>query len=176
MEYIIEKGSACIEAFRDVTQRVSRYFGNPDLSRRAKEMSFEEDMRVLIEDMERRAIHKAPKARMVPALNKKSAKKPQEPTSAIIDVQVAGAEIWQGGKFKEFLRSTTFDPKIGYPIPSPEDDEHDDLLDSNTVFDSTVTNPLECNNYVDLHGDEDEDSTFTALGGGSEYATGVVLI
>ena len=55
VEYIIEKGSACIEAFRDVTQRVSRYFGNPDISRRAKEISFAEDMRVLVEDMERRA-------------------------------------------------------------------------------------------------------------------------
>lgn len=158
-----------------MTQRVSRYFGNPDISRRAKEISFAEDMRVLVEDMERRGIHKAPKKRMVPALNKKSAKKSREPESSIIDVQVAGAEIWQSGKFSEFLKSTTFDPKIGYPIPSSED-EHDDLLDSDSVFDSTVNNPLECDNFVDLHGDDNEDSTFTALGGGSEYSTGVIII
>ena len=50
--YIIEKGSACVEAFCDVTECVSKFFRNPDRSRRSKEVSFQEDLCVLVEDME----------------------------------------------------------------------------------------------------------------------------
>jgi hypothetical protein len=67
---------------------------------------------------------------MVPAIKKQSSKK--QAISAIIDVQVVGAEIWQNGKFSEFLKNTTFDPATGYPIP--EKDDHNGHLDTRTVF------------------------------------------
>ncbi|KAF6765346.1 hypothetical protein DFP72DRAFT_1057937 [Ephemerocybe angulata] len=57
-DYIIKKGSACVETFRQVSYLVSRYFGNPDRRRKSKELSFKEDLRVLVEDMERHQLHK----------------------------------------------------------------------------------------------------------------------
>ncbi len=40
----------------------------------------------------------------------------QPPVSAIVDVQVVGAGIWQQGKFRDFIQSTTYDPALGYPL------------------------------------------------------------
>ena len=173
VQYIIEKGSACVEAFRDVTHRVSQFFGDSDIPRRSKEISFLEDMRVLVEDLHRHGIHnKPPKKRMVPALKKKNAKK--DSGSAIFGIEVVGAEIWQNGKFTEFVKNTTYDPAIGYPIP--EKDEHDGRLDTDTVFDSTENNPLEHESFDDLHGDENDETGLNSLGGGSEYSTGKIIL
>ena len=171
----MEKGSACVEAFREVTNRVSKFFGNSDIPRRSKEISFLEDMRVLVEDMERHGIHRSPpEKRMVPADKKQSGKK--EVVSAIVDVQVLGAEIWQNGKFTEFLKNTTYEPATGYPIP--EKDDHDNRLDtaSGTVFDRTGDNPLEYESFDDLHGDDDDDTGLNSLGGGSEFSTGEIIL
>ena len=84
---------------------------------------------------------------------------------------VAGAEIWLNGKFTNFMKSTTFDPAVGYPITT---DDHDTRLDSGTVFDN-VSNPLEHDSYVDVHVDEDDESV-ESLGGGGEYSTGEIII
>jgi hypothetical protein len=130
-------------------------------------------MRVLVEDMERRGIHRSPpKKRMVPAAKKQSGKK--EAVSAIIDVQVVGAEIWQNGKFSEFLKNTTYEPATGYPIP--EKDVHDSHLDTGTVFDRAGDNPLEYESFDDLHGDDDDDTGLNSLGGGSEFSTGEIIL
>lgn len=173
VKYIIEKGSACVEAFREVTNRVSKFFGNSETPRRSKEISFLEDMRVLVEDMERRGIHRSPpKKRMVPAAKKQSGKK--EAVSAVVDVQVVGAEIWENGKFSEFLKNTTYDPATGYAIP--EGDNHDSRLDTGSVFDRTDDNPLEYESFNDLHGDDDDDTGLNALGGGSEFSTGEIIL
>ena len=124
--------------------------------------------------MERRSIHQNnPKTRPVSAPRKVSKKNKTEPeVSAIVDVQVAGAEIWVNGKFADFMRNTTFDPAIGYPITT--DDHHDTRLNSGTVFDNVV-NPLEHDNYEDVHGDE-EDGVAGTLGGGGEYSTGEIIL
>ena len=162
-----------MEAFREVTNRVSKYFGNSETPRRSKEISFLEDMRVLVEDMERRGIHQSPpKKRIIPAVQKQSGRK--EAVSAVVDVQVVGAEIWENGKFSEFLKNTTYDPATGYPIP--EHDDHDSRLDTGTVFDSTEDNPLEYENFNDLHGDDDDEMGLNSLGGGSEFSTGEIIL
>ena len=57
IEYIIEKGSACVEAFQEINERMFEYFGKKEISRCSKEIAFQEDMRVLIEDMERHGLH-----------------------------------------------------------------------------------------------------------------------
>jgi hypothetical protein len=44
MEYIIKKGSACVEAFRDISHIVANFFGDPDSARRHKELKFQEDI------------------------------------------------------------------------------------------------------------------------------------
>ncbi|PPQ87531.1 LOW QUALITY PROTEIN: hypothetical protein CVT26_005743 [Gymnopilus dilepis] len=165
--YIIRKGSACVEAFRDVTERVSKFFGNPDRSRRPKEISFQEDLRILVEHLGKHNLHKGqPKER--PVLAPQTGKN-KAPTSAIIDVQVEGAGNWQSGKFNDFMRNTTFDSALGYPIT-----EEDKRLDTGTVFDDT-NNPLEHDNFVDVHVEEGDEAV-GSLGGGGEYSTGEILL
>jgi len=104
---------------------------------------------------------------------KTSKKTTTTPISAIVDVQ-GGAEIWQQGKFSEFIKATTYDPALGYPIDSPED--HDTCLDTQTVFDNTISNPLHHSTYVDVHGDESGESGIGSLGGGGEFSTGEIAM
>ena len=65
--------------------------------------------------------------------------------STIVDIQVLGAKIWQNGKFTDFLKNTTYEPATGYPIPEKDHDDHD------------------------IHGDDDDDTGLSSLGGGSEF-------
>ena len=124
--------------------------------------------------MERRGVHqKNPKSCPVSAPRKASKRNKTEPEiSAIVDVQVAGAQIWVNGKFADFMRNTTFDSAVGYPITT---DDHDTQLNSGTVFDNVVTNPLEHDSYEDVHADE-EDGIVGSLGGGGEYSTGEIIL
>ncbi|KAJ6500254.1 hypothetical protein DFH09DRAFT_1289841 [Mycena vulgaris] len=125
VEYIIVKGSARVEAFREISHSVANFFGDSDRARRHKEVAFHEDIRALIEEMVRIKAHViAPEGHFVPAPPKASRKKKNagnsapvtaETRSAIVDVIVEGAQEWQS-KFQEFLRNTTWDPKLGYPL------------------------------------------------------------
>ena len=127
--------------------------------------------------MEHHGLHKpSSTSHFVPAPSKKTSKKSSTvPISAIMDVQVAGAEIWQQGKFSEFIKTTTYDPALGYPIDNPED--HDTCLDTETVFDNTILNPLHHSAYVDVHGDKSGGgSGIGSLGGGEEFSTGEISI
>ncbi|KAJ7586010.1 hypothetical protein C8J56DRAFT_1052373 [Mycena floridula] len=154
VKYIIEKGSACVEAFRDISHLVVNFFGDPDRARRSKELAFTEDMRVLVEEMVQKDLHKLSANCEVlvparePAKGRKAPKNPKPPQSAIVDVLIEGA------------KSTSFDPALGYPI--------DVRLNTGTSFDDDE-NPLDCSSYEDIHGD---DSGIGSLGGGGEYATG----
>ena len=174
VDYIIEKGSACVEAFREISHLLANFFGDPDRARRSKEIAFHDDMRILVEQMEHHGGHRLSlSGHFVPAPTKKTSKKTSTaPLSAIVDVDVAGAEVWQHGKFTEFIQATTYDPALGYPIENPED--HDTRLDTGTVFDNTVLNPLEHGAYVDVHGDESGSSVIGSLGGGGEFSTGEI--
>ncbi|KAJ3515060.1 hypothetical protein NLJ89_g1998 [Agrocybe chaxingu] len=167
IEYIIEKGSACIEAMRDITEDVSRYFGNPEVRRKSKEVSFEEDMRVLVENMEQIQLHQArAKSRLVPSMK---GSKSASTKSAIIDVQVAGAEIWQSGKFTDFLKKTTYDKNLGYPVETE---------DAQRVTEATEAekDPLGHESYEDLHGDETNECGLSSLGGGEMFSTGEIIV
>lgn len=168
----------CRGILRDIPSHlIANFFGDPDRARRSKEVAFHEDTRVLVEEMERHSLHKiSSSGHFVPAPTKKTSKKTSTaPISAIVDVQVAGAEIWQQGKFSEFIKTTTYDPALGYPIDNPED--HDTRLDTETVFDNTVSNPLHHSAYVDVHGDKLESGNsgiVGSLGGGGEFSTGEI--
>ncbi|KAJ7491543.1 hypothetical protein B0H11DRAFT_1911797 [Mycena galericulata] len=179
VEYIIRKGSACVEAFRDITHMVANFFGDPDRARRSKEVKFNQDLEALVTEMQRRKFHVVSKdPHFVPAPPKNPPKKtpknprpPEPPRSAIVDVFVKGAEEWNG-KFTEFIRSTTFDPALGGYPPATESSSspRDTTLDTNTVFDSLTHNPLTYDSYIDLHGKEDTGiSGLGALGGGGDF-------
>ncbi|KAJ7056827.1 hypothetical protein C8F01DRAFT_1087095 [Mycena amicta] len=182
VEYMIRKGSACVEAFRDVTHMVSNFFGDPDRARRSKEVKFNQDLEALVTEMQRRKFHKISTTKhFVPAPPKKTPKVPpkkpvkaEAPRSAIIDVFVKGAEEWNG-KFTEFIRSTTYDPALGgYPPATSSGSAsgmHDTTLDTGTVFDDLTENPLTFAGFMDLHTSDDhgEVTGTGALGGGGDF-------
>ncbi len=172
IEYIMKKGSACVEAFRDLSHRMANFFGDRDAHRRSKEVAFQEDMRVLVEDMTKRKSHTRGQKHFAPASTVKKAKKASQAGlhSAVFDVIDAGAEIWQKN-FYEYVKSTTYDPQSGYPITVEDDTSHDPRLNSGTAFDQCSANVLETDNYADLHGDET--GSGGGLGGGDDYATGM---
>lgn len=177
VEYIIRKGSACVEAFRDVTHMVANFFGDPDRARRSKEVKFNQDLEALVSEMQRLKFHKVSTTRhFVAAPPKKPSKAknppPPEPLrSAIVDVFVKGAEEWNG-KFTEFIRSTTYDPALGGypPAASSDTGPRDTTLDTNTAFDNLSQNPLTYDSFMDLHGSEKDGITWSgALGGGGDF-------
>ena len=102
VEYIIAKGSTCVEAFRELSHDVARYFGDSDRSRHHKEVAFFEDMRVLVEDMILKGIHVVKAGRFIPGPSKKEGGT-KIVQSAIFDIMVAGAEVWHNSKFNEYI-------------------------------------------------------------------------
>jgi len=151
---------------------VAQFFGNNDAARRSKEVAFMEDMRVLVEDMEKHNLHHATSSKhFVPALKPVKARKTTTPEkSAIVDVLVEGAEAWEHGKFKDYLNATTYDPATGYPITEKEE-ANSTRLDNMTAFNNTQENPLDFESYDDLHVDDDEEG-LGSLGGGGQFSTG----
>jgi hypothetical protein len=174
IKYIQDKGSACVEALDEIGHLVARYFGDPDRSRRSKEIAFHDDLQTLVGEMLTPAHnpHITSPGRVIyppssTSTGKKAAKSQQ---SAITDVLELGAEVWQA-KFKEFIQSTSYDPALGYPITMSENDGPRNLcLDTGTVFDDLDRNPLDASRHEDLFGDEEDG--IDSLGGGGEYHTG----
>lgn len=163
VEYIIAKGSACVEAFRALSHDVARFFGNSDRSRRHKELTFFEDMRVLVEDMVLKDVHTAKPDRFIPGPSRKEGGTTVV-RSAVFDVMVAGAEVWHNGKFTEYIRATTYDSALGYPVGELAPDEPQHLLHTDTVFDDIIVNPLSFDSLEDLD-DSDINSTYPVLEG-----------
>ncbi|KAE9410021.1 hypothetical protein BT96DRAFT_984345 [Gymnopus androsaceus JB14] len=124
-----------------------------DRAREHKEVKYQEDLRVLVEEMLNKKVHPtSSKPRFVPApikvsKAKKLPKKKSPPKSAIFDIEVAGASIWLNGKLDEYLRTTTFDPSSGYPMEDVKDADAEFTSDS--IFDSTA-NPIGFKSYEDL--------------------------
>ncbi|KAJ7337029.1 hypothetical protein DFH08DRAFT_705992 [Mycena albidolilacea] len=174
VQYIMQKGSACVEAFRDISHMVANFFGDPDRARRSKEMKFHQDIEALVSEMQRRKFHVvSTEGHFVPAPPpKKTTKKTTadaSPRSAVVDVFVKGSEEWNS-KFEEFIRSTTYDKELGYPLSTTAADTGSDVLRSGTAFDNTK-NPLTFESYADLHGNDGEGGNMgvSALGGGDEF-------
>ena len=140
-----------MEAFRAVSHAVAQYFGDSDRSRHHKEVKFYEDMRVLVEDMALQGFHVAKPGRFIPGPSRKDGGT-SVVQSAIFDVIVSGAEIWSNGKFREYIRATTYDPALGYPVSdlhtTPDEPQH--RLRTDTVFDDVMVNPLTHDELEDL--------------------------
>ena len=133
-----------------------------------------------MEEMVRQKLHVLhPNGHFVPAPMPKKVKAGQKATearSAIADVMVLGAQVWQDGKFSDFLKGSTYDPALGYPVSSESASNVtrlDSVFDNGTVFDQT-TNPLDVGSYQDLHGDEVNNGNpgVGGLGGGDEFGIG----
>ncbi|KAJ2915315.1 hypothetical protein MD484_g5120, partial [Candolleomyces efflorescens] len=166
--YIMKKGSACVEAFRSISTKVANFFGSPENRRRSKEISFQEDLRVLVEEMERQNLHRGYQQHFVPAPSRSKAtskKTSKSPVSAISDIQVRGAEIWQDGKFSEFKQLTMYDPALGYVIGTFSDDA--EVAPGVKAF----TLDTEAGSEVDIFGEIGNEG-MGGIGGGEEFDTG----
>ncbi|KAJ7346085.1 hypothetical protein DFH08DRAFT_809926 [Mycena albidolilacea] len=98
----------------------------------------------------------------------------EPPRSVIVDAFVKGAEEWDG-KFREFIKSRTYDPALGgYPPASSlyAGTTRDNTLDTNTVFDNVKENPLTPDTFIDLHSSEELKGVTGALGGGGDFDGG----
>ncbi|KAJ7933704.1 hypothetical protein B0H13DRAFT_2306538 [Mycena leptocephala] len=118
IKYITEKGSAPVEAFREVSHQFARTFGFADRARRHKEVDIGQDLRLLTETMMDAQLHVLTPNRPIYAplkVNKKGVVASGPRVSAIVDSFDLGAQILNGGKFREFIRTTTWDPAAGYP-------------------------------------------------------------
>ncbi|KAJ7153178.1 hypothetical protein C8R43DRAFT_1187881 [Mycena crocata] len=119
VKYIIEKGSAPVEAFRELSHKFSRTFGFADRARRHKEVDVGQDLRLLTETMMDARLHVLTPNRPIYAplkVNKKGVVAAGPRVSAIVDAFDTGAQILNGGKFREFVRDTAWDPAAGYPV------------------------------------------------------------
>ncbi|KAJ7839705.1 hypothetical protein B0H14DRAFT_3869657 [Mycena olivaceomarginata] len=177
IKYMIEKGSAPVEAFREVTHQFARTFGFADRARRHKEVDVGQDLRLLTETMLDAQLHILTANRPVYAplkVNKKGVVASGPRVSAVVDSFDTGAQALQGGKFSEFIRSTGWDPAAGYPVGASEltPDPNDPLING-SVFDRVDTNPLSRDGFNDMDDGDAHNQRFPglgALGGGLEYS------
>ncbi|KAJ7671172.1 hypothetical protein B0H14DRAFT_3690343 [Mycena olivaceomarginata] len=143
INYIIEKGSACVEAFREVSHRFARTFGFADRARRHKEVDVTQDLRLLTETLMDARLHIITPDRPIyaPLKTNKKGDVVGERVSAIVDSFDVGAALLNGGKCREFIRNSTWDPAVGaHPVGSngAAAPESDDPLLNESVFDQCV--------------------------------------
>lgn len=171
VEYIISKGSACVEAFRRVSHLMARFFGDPDRHRKSKEAASQEDMRVLVEELDKKDLGGAYKSRLVPvsAKGQRAARLRAKGVSAITDVLVAGSEIW-ASKYAEWKRQTTYDPALGYIGGDESNDPVVVALNNGTVFDHPTRLHLSCDGNIDLG--LLTEAEMDGVGGGDEFDKG----
>ncbi|KAJ8089759.1 hypothetical protein PM082_018335 [Marasmius tenuissimus] len=150
VQYIISKGSACVEAFRDISRRISRFSGNRDRSRRSKEMKFMKDIEALVQDMEKIGLHK-PEFEATPHFVA------APPSKYICYLRHIGS--WR--KFNGF-------PAAGETTADPDEER----LNTDTPFDDTEENPIEIEAYEDTHGYDLDGEGYGGVGGGGRYDTG----
>ncbi|KAH7905106.1 hypothetical protein BJ138DRAFT_1018176 [Hygrophoropsis aurantiaca] len=181
LRYIIEKGSACVEAFREISHLFARTFGYADRARRHKEVDIGQDLRLLTEDMFRARLHVPTADRGVltaAKVNKKTGKVTVASQSAIVDCFDTGIQLLNDGKFSEFIHTTTWDPAVGYPVDVLlSQAEATDVLRNGSIFDSVDENPITRDDFDDIDdGDTHKQRCpgLGSLGGGMDYADSIV--
>lgn len=89
IEYIVKKGSACVEMFRNASYLVATFFGNPDRNCRSKEVAFRQDLRVLVEYLEHQDVHKG-------FVNGRTLSSDRKNQAALADILVQGVGCMAG--------------------------------------------------------------------------------
>jgi hypothetical protein len=180
VKYIIKKGSAPVEAFREVSHQFTRTFGFTDWARRHKEADIGQDLWLLTETMMNAQLHVLTPNRLIYAplkVNKKGVVASGPRVSAIVDSFELGAQILNSGKFRELVRTTTWDPAAGYPVGVPESGaEEDDPLLNGSVFDRVDSNPLGRDSFEDTDDGDAHTQHYLglgSLGGGMDYSDSV---
>ncbi|KAJ7894428.1 hypothetical protein B0H14DRAFT_2559212 [Mycena olivaceomarginata] len=168
IKYIIEKGSAAVEAFREVSHQFARTFEFVDRARRHKEVDVGQDLRLLTETMLDARLHVLTGNRPVYVLlkvNKRGDVATGPRVSANVDLLETGTQALHGGKFKEFIRSTAWDPASGYPVGTPRiSSDTDDPLVNGSVFDHVDENLLARDRFNDVDDGDTHEQHYLGLG------------
>jgi hypothetical protein len=175
----MEKGSACVEVFRKLSHEFSRTFGHADRARRHREVKIDDDLRLLCEDMLKARLHIQTANRGImttPKIDRKG-KVTKRATSSIFDSFEVGGEVLNSSKFTEFIRTTTWDPAIGYAsfidnIALTETQHNSAVLRNGTAYDSVDRNPISGESFDDIDDGDDLSQSYPglgSLGGGGEF-------
>ncbi|KAF8176951.1 hypothetical protein BJ912DRAFT_857190 [Pholiota molesta] len=174
IEYIIEKGSACVEVFRKLSHEFSRTFGHADRARQHREVKIDDDLRLLSEDMLKARLHVKTPNRPIKTTAKvnRKGRVTAPATSSIFDACDAGAQILQSGKFTEFLCTTTWDPALGYTALMDDTQKDPNVLLNGTAYDMDKSNPITGDSFNDIDDGDDFILSYPglgSLGGGGEF-------
>lgn len=153
----MHKGSACVEVFRNASHLVAEFFGNPDRNRRSKEIAFQEDMRVLVEDMDALHLHRG--------FREHSVSKPVE--DIMVDPALEHPVFPLSDSESDSGSTRSSNSEEADEESSGEADE--ESSGDQVTVDESGDMVLSYNTAKDLLLDDDEDG---ALGGGGEYDRG----
>lgn len=95
----MKKGSSCVEALDEISHKVAGFFGGPDRSRKHKEKKFHQDLRMLVEHLQKNAVHTVKGGREVmppgpPGKSKGAVAKRR----GVVDIMVLGHDALNAGK------------------------------------------------------------------------------
>lgn len=117
-------------------------FGRPDVHRKHNESKFTSDLRALVDHLQKNKVHTIQCGREVQVpMSAKGRKGSAAVRRGCLDAIEAGALSLNGGKWTQFLRDTTYDPALGYPLEEGEGDAVSEVPLTDTVFDNEE-NPL----------------------------------
>lgn len=139
MENIQAKGSSCVEALDSISRATAQFFGARDPYRRHKESKVTKDLQVLIGHLQNNQVHTLKVGREIRAPLGKQGKDLMR--SGVYDVMTLGHEALANGAWGDFLKETTYDPALGYPLDTGEEGEQAELPLSDRAFDGQQ-NPL----------------------------------
>lgn len=128
-----------MEALDSISRATAQFFGTRDPYRRHKESKVTKDLQVLVAHLQNNHVHTLKAGREIRAPLGKQGKDLMR--SGVYDVIALGHETLANGAWSDFLKETTYDPALGYPLESGEEGDESGLPLSDTAFDNQQ-NPL----------------------------------
>ncbi|KAG9015670.1 hypothetical protein FRB90_004558 [Tulasnella sp. 427] len=139
VENIKARGSSCVEALDVISRATAQFFGTRDPYRRHKEAKVTKDLQALVGHLQNNQVHSLKIGRRIRAPVTKQGKEVMR--SGVYDVISSGFESLTQGGWSDFLKETTYDPALGYPLDTGEGRTESELPLSESAFDNEQ-NPL----------------------------------
>lgn len=153
-----------METLDALSRLVAKFFEGPHCSRRHKESKFHTDMRALVEHLQKHQVHKLTAGREVFGTGACLSRGLAAKRTGVFDAMALGAEALSRGKWSEYLKQTTFDPALGYPVDTPEANDQNEAPVTDTCFDKSK-NPLSYSSDEAVQGHLDGQGGCTGVGG-----------
>lgn len=161
LDYIVNKGSACVETFRDINHHIAQTFGHADRSRRHREVSIERDVECLCSDLLASRVHTLTANRIIltPAKFNRQGKQTAPPNRAVKDCWAQGYTYLSSGKFREHMRTSAYDGTASNSQDEGADNEPDEPF-----MQHDEENPLQRDGELDMDDGDGIVSRFPGLG------------